>query len=350
MTSVENGTVSRQEEAANWFVTLNAGELDGNRLLEFEEWLAVPRNQAAFDAVRETWGAAGVLSEREEILNLRAGALNTGENGTAIGLTHHGWWKRGWLTATAIAASIALLFVIIPRDDASNIYTTEPGQLLTVTLDDGSVVELDSSTRLAVNFDEDRRSISLIEGRANFEVAKDYLRPFSVAAGDKVFVAKGTEFSVELVNGQVHAVLYEGRVAVMPQDTGSANLMLERPRQGGSATDVTRDELIMVEGDAFVAPSLGELGASAISKPEDIELTAQWREGRLDFDNETLLVAVARMNRYARMKIEIDLPDAEDIRVSGNFAAGQAEPFAEGVARLNRLELRRENGKLILSR
>ena len=45
--------------------------------------------------------------------------------------------------------------------------------------------------------------LRLESGRAAFDVAKDAQRPFSVAVGDRVVVATGTEFSVEKVNREI---------------------------------------------------------------------------------------------------------------------------------------------------
>ena len=44
------------------------------------------------------------------------------------------------------------------------------------------------------------------------------MRPFTVAVGDKLVVAVGTSFSVELINGDVRVILYEGQVEVRDRD------------------------------------------------------------------------------------------------------------------------------------
>src|SRR3546814_16920388 len=91
-------------------------------------------------------------------------------------------------------------------------------------LDDDSRLSLDANTRVRVKYSRAGRQLWLEEGRARFEVAKDPLRPFSVAAAGKIVVATGTEFSVELLGREPPVILYEGHVAVLngrsaPRDT-----------------------------------------------------------------------------------------------------------------------------------
>src|SRR3546814_20684114 len=82
-------------------------------------------------------------------------------------------------------------------------------------LDDDSRLSLDANTRVRVKYSRAGRQLWLEEGRARFEVAKDPLRPFSVAAAGKIVVATGTEFSVELLGRETRVILYEGHVAVL---------------------------------------------------------------------------------------------------------------------------------------
>src|SRR3546814_13438728 len=92
------------------------------------------------------------------------------------------------------------------RPDA---YATHIGERQLAVLDDGSRVSLDAVTKVKVRMKDEARQVELLEGRAKFDVAKDPLRPFTVAAGDKLVVDVGTSFSVELIDGQVRVILHE---------------------------------------------------------------------------------------------------------------------------------------------
>src|SRR3546814_6222189 len=81
------------------------------------------------------------------------------------------------------------------------------------------LVSLDAATKVNVRMKEAGRQVELLAGRAKFDVAKDPQRPFTVAAGDKLVVAVGTSFSVELIDGQVRVILYEGQVEVRDRNS-----------------------------------------------------------------------------------------------------------------------------------
>ena len=64
--------------------------------------------------------------------------------------------------------------------------------------------------RFGVSSDD---GFKLLAGRAKFDVAHDALRPFSVLARNRLTVATGTSFSVELLSRQVLAFRCHGREA-----------------------------------------------------------------------------------------------------------------------------------------
>ncbi len=66
-----------------------------------------------------------------------------------------------------------------------------------VTLADGSVVHLDVDSEINVSFSSGHRDITLVNGRALFEVAHDASRPFVVSAGQSHTTALGTHFQVQ---------------------------------------------------------------------------------------------------------------------------------------------------------
>lgn len=350
-------------EATDWFVSMRGGELVPERLNAFEDWIAGEGNAEAFADVQGLWDRLGDFADDPQVQALREEAMSAPQidrplpqvaNDAAEGGEAPGGLRKAlryaWAPVVAIAASIALFFIMVPAAPEPISYTAGPGQLLNVTLADGSVVDLDSSTRLTVQFDDGQRRIELLEGRANFAVAKDHLRPFSVHAGDKIFVAKGTEFSVELINNDVRAILYEGRVAVLAEgESGEGQALLPRPSAQPEAVSAPAQDLMMAPGDELVAPVAGQLAQTQIARPAALDHTSGWRDGRLDFENEPVALAVARMNRYTDNKIILDLTSPQSIRVSGTFKAGQTRAFAEGVAELNGLRLERDGENIRLA-
>ncbi len=352
----------KKEEAARWLLLSDEGDMSTGGAADLEAWLSDSRNRDLFDASEAAWKNSALFADTPEIMQMRKDALrslvdrqSTGENATSevTGIEHANAqpsplserFTAVWKPLMALAASVALFFVFLSVWQRPVEYSTEPGHLLTVTLEDGSVVDLDSSSRLTANLDDSKRQITLMEGRANFKVAKDSQRPFTVIAGDKVFVAKGTEFSVELVNNDVRAMLYEGKVVVVSADpTHTTATAKSKGGQLAAPSGVT-----MNPGDAFVAARIGALAQARIEKPANPEMMDDWREGRLGFVNEPLALAVARMNRHSAVKIKLDLKADRAIMVSGTFQAGQTEAFVEGVAKLNKLSVHRDGSVIVLS-
>ena len=90
-----------------------------------------------------------------------------------------------------------------------------------LTLEDGSVVELNHGGKLEIDFSSETRRVRLVRGEANFTVAKNPERPFVVNAGGVDVRAVGTVFNVRLAREAVEVVVSEGRVKLErpPVDT-----------------------------------------------------------------------------------------------------------------------------------
>src|SRR3546814_19520630 len=115
--------------------------------------------------------------------------------------------------------------------DSTRPYQTEVGERRVALLDDQSRLSLDADSLVEVDMSDRQRELTLVRGRAKFDVAKDPLRPFTVVAGDKMVVATGTSFSVEMVGKVVRVLLYHVRVSVLdrtaPAPAGSRKSVVE---------------------------------------------------------------------------------------------------------------------------
>jgi transmembrane sensor len=91
------------------------------------------------------------------------------------------------------------------------------GHEKTVVLEDGSIVTLSDRTEIdfPLSFASDRRDIRL-SGQANFKVAKDKTRPFSVYSNHIATTALGTQFTVSNYDNElnIRVHLFEGSVVV----------------------------------------------------------------------------------------------------------------------------------------
>jgi transmembrane sensor len=241
-----------------------------------------------------------------------------------------------WSVGVAVAGlAVAGLVALQPWRD-SDTYATGVGEQRTVLLKDGTRLSLNTSTRVRVDLTSVQRTVSVEEGEALFEVAKEAHRPFVVRADGSEVVALGTVFSVRLkpataIGGDALAVtLIEGQVSVRTEGGKTVNAppraVLLAPGDRLRLTESTED---VTEGHWGVTTQL--------DRPRIDQLLA-WRRSEAVFDDVPLSEAAAEMNRYSRRPIVL-LGDVSSkaLRVSGLFRTGDNVAFARAAAALHRL-------------
>src|SRR3546814_1327717 len=176
------------------------------------------------------------------------------------------------------------------------VYVTSPDERAKVTLADGSVVTLDSDTRMLARIGGERRDITLLAGRALFDVAKDPQRPFVVKAGDRTITALGTLFDVDVSPTDLRVTLAEGVGAGRPVRPGA-----------GPAQQILKPRQQLVAAAGAASPTL------RIVDPAKI---VGWADGRVFVDHERLASPIADMNHYSFRTVTVD-PAGADPRLNG---------------------------------
>ncbi|MBL8266569.1 FecR family protein [Steroidobacter sp.] len=215
-----------------------------------------------------------------------------------------------YAAAAVLVVSVIATYIYSTGLLTDDRYSTPVGGLDSVALDDGSHVILNTDSRIRVALREHERRISLTQGEAFFDVAKDASRPFVVEAGDKRIVAVGTKFSVRRTDSGVQVVVTEGSVRV---ETGGGAVL--RPKEtllkAGSIAQTAEDD------DVSVRPDVSS----------EIDKLLSWREGYVAFETMTLAEAVAEFNRYNARKIVIASPTIGGLRISGKFRTDNTDAF-----------------------
>lgn len=340
MTSAQSRTADiRVEQAGRWCVRLADDGLAVAERREFDAWLAEhPDNEAAFERVAQAWNGFGEAATSPEVVALRAGAL---EAFRAANTRRWAANDRGPLKWVASAAAV-FLAVALPTGiwfgGRPAVYETGVAERQVAMLADGSRLSLDADSEVKVKLGDDRRDVTLTRGRAKFDVAKDPLRPFRVRVGDRIVIATGTSFSVELLNGTAHVILYEGHVAVVNAPEATA---LTAPGKS------TSSEVDLDPGREFVA-SVDRPGQAVVAA--DVDRSLSWEAGQLSFSDEPLETAVERVNRYSKTKLVIADADIRQLRVSGVYNAGDVEAFETGIGAVMPVKARRDGDVIALSR
>jgi transmembrane sensor len=225
-----------------------------------------------------------------------------------------------WKAAAAIAAVglTALLFLVARTAWYERSIETELGQWKTVTLADGSELQLGPNTSLKVDLSDSQRSISLARGEAYFKVAKDAARPFVVEADAYSVEAVGTEFAVSRRKRELIVTVSEGKVRVAPG--------------GGDALAPELSVPIMADYQLRIADTWPV-------QPKRIEVRYElaWRQRQLMFQSgDTLADAVEEFNLRNRVQLKLD-PRAAALPVRGSFDASDPAAFALTVDKTSRL-------------
>ena len=310
-----------REAALAWCLRLADGPLDAAGREEFQAWLDRDAGHAAlFDEAVALWSGVEDQAGAPEMVVLRGQALESARRANA------GRWMRRGVPSPRIAAMAATLLIAVLAGvwtlGLPQTYRTGVGEREVVALADGSKLSLDADSAVSVRFTPSRRELTLKKGRARFTVAKDPLKPFTVAAAGKTVVAVGTEFSVERLGGQLRVILYEGKVSVLARPSPIA---APAPIPVGAGRKAA-DTVLKPGGELIIADAapVAQLASADLSR------SLSWEGGQLIFQNEPLAAAVERVNRYADLKIAVEA-EAKDILVSGVFTAGDTEAFLDGV-------------------
>ena len=225
-------------------------------------------------------------------------------------------WKIAAVVAACALATLLSLGVGTAWRERS--VDTELGQWKTVTLADGSELQLGPNTRLTLDIGDAQRSIALVRGEAYFKVAKDPTRPFLVQANAYAVRAVGTEFAVSRRKDEVIVTVREGTVRVAPNAKSSKSHASDDELP--LSVPITADYQLRIADTWPVAPSR-----------IDVRYALAWRERQLKFkDGDTLADAVEEFNMRNKVQLRLD-PRAGSLPVRGSFDASDPVTFAKTV-------------------
>jgi transmembrane sensor len=252
------------EEAADWLLRLQGAPADAAVRDAHIRWRnADPRHERAWARMAKGWELIGEAASPAQASVIPFVRKRTTSR-----------WRVG--AAMAVAACLLLFFVPSLIFQLQGDYVTATAELRQLTLEDGSVVELGPRTALDVRFTANRRSVTLSEGEAFFEVAPNAERPFAIRAGNADVTVVGTAFNVRLSSSALSVAVRHGVVEVQDRQAGATALRLaagDRVRIDRSGHAVVQDKV-----------ALEEIGA--------------WRDRRLFVESATVTQVAEEIGRY----------------------------------------------------
>ena len=280
--------------ALAWVVRLDREDDQPESLRELDAWLSQdPRREGAFLRAQAIWSRLDRASLSDTPADRRVRPTRR--------------WAIGSAGAAAVAAAGAGAWFVFGGSQVA----TAQGEVRHVPLPDGSSLDLNTRSRIAVAMSPEQRTLRLDLGEAWFQVEKDPRRPFTVEAGPARIQAVGTAFSVRRYDGAVEVLVTEGVV---------------RAWLLGREADAVRLEA----GDTGRLEHHGGARLTSTASAE-IDRRLAWRAGKIDLAGETLEAAVSEFNRYNRRPIVIRQRDVAAKKFFGLFRMDDPEGFARSV-------------------
>ena len=332
------------EQASDWFIEFSEGTVDASAREQFDAWLRrSPEHVQAYLKIAALWEDAPVLGKRRVLpsddlvarvlaegnvvsLDLRGSHASTAPAPTP----HHEASNRPRLRFLALAASLFILLVAGAFFyDQRGTYSTATGEERSVSLEDGSMLDLNSQSKVRVRFSTHERRVELLRGQALFRVTRDAARPFIVSTDTTQVRAVGTQFDVYRKSGGTVVTVIEGRVAVPPPG------------------------LLQQEGEVLLAA--GEqltVTPESISQPRaaDVTLTTAWTQRKIAFRGATLGEVVEEFNRYNTRRLVIADPTLMPTRISGVFSSSDPGPLLRFLRALPDISVAETGSEMRISR
>ena len=346
-------------EAVDWLLLLKSGEMGADQRHEFENWLLEnPENAEQFKLINALWDSTRIMKDDPFTVSVLKGESVRNNDIDSDPNTKPADHKRKTIAkAVALAAMvlIAVVSVLIGRNylGSEKVYYTSTGEQKSVFLDDGSVIQLDSETKVMVIFTRKQRQISMEKGRAVYSVAHDPGRPFIVDTGNMKIRAVGTKFDVsKLSKTKVSVSVTEGKVLVTSVDPMA--LLAEKVSfQEDSAGQISRPVKksdsstmgIIAKGEKIVVNE--QIKVYEI-QPVDIKNVSSWSRGRLYFKRTELQDVLDEVNIYLNKKIVIGDSSLKGVEIDMNFDIRDCQYFLSTLKKVVPVESQLGSGNRII--
>lgn len=242
-------------------------------------------------------------------------------------------WQRPWVAVAASALLVLTAGWFIWGASASGwqTFTTATGEQRAFELEDGSVINLNTHSRVTIRFRNEARAVRLLEGEALFNVHHDTARPFRVYTHDAVVQAVGTQFNVYQRAQDTVVSVIAGRVNVTAEPEARADAPAASLPQAAPSAAMLGTASVRSVGASEEA-QISSAGSVSVRSVPNITEAVAWRDRRLIFRQETLQHIVEEFNRYSRRQIRLQGADVENRVYTGVFDVDDTESLEQVLA------------------
>lgn len=282
-----------EREASEWVARLDAEDVSAEDRARFEVWRhSHPLHARTYEELLGTWRELTAAAP----LIQSASRTRSQEQPRVANAPQR--WRKLAMAASVMIAAVWLGFYLHSLTTEAT-YQTALGERATISLPDGSTLQLNSDSRVRVDYSLRSRVIHLQRGEAIFEVAHNNNRPFWVTTGSSWVRAVGTAFGVYLNRKGVRVTVHEGVVKL-----GTADGLLPATLSAGDQADLD-----------------GRVTTTRKLSAQELARAAAWREGWVYVENDTLCDVIAELNRYTPCQLVLEDAQLCSLSVGGAFQA-----------------------------
>jgi ferric-dicitrate binding protein FerR (iron transport regulator) len=321
-----------------------AREANAQDLLELEQLIqGNPEWQFAVQSIEDIWA---IRAEPDELKAETAFACHIQRmNEKNIGYVEpeaeeeaiqmKGRGKKKWFfAAAAMLVAIASWFGIKEISGKSsgskfarqvNEITTHPGSKTRIELPDGSIVWLNSGSKLTYNgdFNKETREVTLT-GEGYFDVAKNKEKPFVIHTSTINVKVLGTVFNLRAYpqDKKTETSLIHGSVEVTIRNRPNNKIILSPNEKlivenGASFLEKRKEKAANAEKDPV--ENIISVNRITYSPVDSTIAETEWINNRLVFRDESFEDLAVKMERWYNIKIEINDQRLREYRLSGTF-------------------------------
>lgn len=306
-------------QAAEWLVRLDDDGTDQTTQHEFALWLAKdPRHIQAIERMKKLLGDVEALHQyypdREVAKDILRQSLNQSEQSK----THYLYQGLGvLLMCSALIIFFASQYAPLGYWTADQYNRSQSWQQH--TLQDHSQVKVSGKTAYNLQFDQQQRTLELLQGNILLDVAKDAQRPFKVVTSHATIQALGTRFMVTQDGQRTILTMLESKTAVWPEQQ-------------------VNDKIQVVEGQRI------EINAKGIVDRQPIQINAHlleqaWDQRKLVANGDDLTDILDYLEMYYSGKIIFDRASLQDIQVTATLPLDDVEKSLQALAEELNLEI-----------
>jgi transmembrane sensor len=304
-----------ESAAAEWLALHDRGLTPAQQDAFLQWFAAAPEHRASFQRHQQMWADLNLLAQ------WRPEHSSTPNPGLLARPRRRNGLVR---LAPAVAACIALAWTgwVFLRAGTSYTAAYETTLYQQQLLPDGTRVEMNRDTSLVAQFSASERRILMVQGEAQFFVAKDAQRPFIVRAGGVDVRAVGTAFNVRVAGSNIEVLVTEGVVQVA-----------QKPPSAPAVPHVVAESRAVIgrltAGYRTIVPVIPAASPPPVlpASPEEIERLLEWKPRLLDFNSTPLAEVVAEFNRRNSRQLMIGDAELQTLPIVASVRSDNVDGF-----------------------